>query len=418
MQPPEIDELHSSGIGSALSVKCLTEHRNDGEAKTGLGRALATPGRFHIPSLDGLRAISFLMVFLAHAGLDRIVPGGFGVTVFFFLSGYLITTLMRMEVSGTGHLNIKHFYLRRALRIFPPFYIVLTLGTLLGKIGLLRSEPAPQWMPVTAQALHISNYWIAEHGWKGIASGTGVYWSLAVEEHFYVVFPAVFLLVGRLHLSGRQKAMCLWAACALVLVWRCALVFAWSARVDRTYLCSDTRFDSILFGCALAVWNNPIMDFDRPTSNRAIYRYGLVAAGVCLLLVTFVVRSSVFRETLRYTLQGIALTPIFVAAIRWPRWFLFRPLNWAPTKFIGTLTYSLYLVHQAVLAMIEQHMRWGPAARALVALPLSVVLAWTIYWFVEKPCARVRRRLSTAEPRGRPLARPRRLWAETQGQAP
>src|SRR5277367_6687518 len=74
----------------------------------------------HIPSLDGLRAVSFFIVFLAHSRLEWIVPGGFGVTVFFFLSGYLITTLMRLEVERTRDVSLKHFYLRRALRILPP----------------------------------------------------------------------------------------------------------------------------------------------------------------------------------------------------------------------------------------------------------------------------------------------------------
>jgi peptidoglycan/LPS O-acetylase OafA/YrhL len=74
----------------------------------------------HIPSLDGLRALSFLIVFLAHSGVSG-VPGGFGVTVFFYLSGFLITTLMRVEQENTGRVNLRHFYLRRALRILPPF---------------------------------------------------------------------------------------------------------------------------------------------------------------------------------------------------------------------------------------------------------------------------------------------------------
>jgi len=80
----------------------------------------------HIPSLDGLRAVSFLLVFVGHAGLDRFVPGGLGVTIFFFLSGFLITTLMRNEYERTGGVNLRHFWLRRALRILPPFYLVLT----------------------------------------------------------------------------------------------------------------------------------------------------------------------------------------------------------------------------------------------------------------------------------------------------
>src|SRR5271163_2884515 len=92
---------------------------------------------FHIPSLDGLRAVSFLIVFLAHAGVEGF-PGGFGVTVFFFLSGYLITTLMRMEADASGKVSLKHFYLRRALRILPPFYVVLVAATLLAAAGVTR----------------------------------------------------------------------------------------------------------------------------------------------------------------------------------------------------------------------------------------------------------------------------------------
>ena len=77
----------------------------------------------YIPSLDGIRAIAFLFVFIAHAGLDKIVPGGFGVTIFFFLSGYLITSILRLEASRTHKISLRKFYLRRAFRILPPMYI-------------------------------------------------------------------------------------------------------------------------------------------------------------------------------------------------------------------------------------------------------------------------------------------------------
>jgi len=366
-------------------------------AEPNVSPGLAPHAHYYIPSLDGLRAVSFFIVFLAHAGLDRVVPGGFGVTVFFFLSGYLITTLMRIEAERSGHVNLKNFYLRRALRILPPFYIVLVAATLLGILGFLRGDPPPRMLPVASQALHVSNYWIAARGWGGIATGTGVYWSLAVEEHFYLLFPAAFLLLSRLRLTGRQKAMCFWGVCAVVLAWRCLVVLGLRARLDRTYLCSDTRVDSILFGCALAVWHNPVLDADHGwwyTSTR--WRYGLLVSAIGLLLVTFVVRSSVFRETLRYTLQGVALTPVFVAAVRWPHWPIFRLLNWRPVRFIGTLSYSLYLVHHVALAVVEQHVPLGRAARAPLALLISFAIAWTVYRLVELPCARVRKRLSAA----------------------
>jgi peptidoglycan/LPS O-acetylase OafA/YrhL len=352
----------------------------------------------HIPSLDGLRAISFLIVFVAHAGLGRVVPGGFGVTVFFFLSGYLITTLMRLEIQRTGRVSLKHFYLRRALRILPPFYVLLSLVTVLGVVGFLGGESRPQLAPVAAQALHVSNYWIARHGWDGIGPGTGVYWSLAVEEHFYLVFPALFLILHRLRLTGPQKALCLWSLCILVLAWRCVLVLAFHTPADRTYLCSDTRVDSILFGCALAVWNNPVVETDGPLSTAsAFWSSCLLAAGICLLLVTFVLKSPGFRETLRYTLQGVALTPVFIVALRWPNWPVLRLLNWGPAQFLGTLSYSLYLVHQAVLSAVERHLPIRGVGAGVVAFALSLGLAGTMYHFVEKPCARMRRRLSAVE---------------------
>jgi peptidoglycan/LPS O-acetylase OafA/YrhL len=350
----------------------------------------------NIPSLDGLRAVSFLIVFVAHAGLKSVVPGGFGVTVFFFLSGYLITTLTRIEAQDTGRVSQRNFYVRRALRIFPPFYIVLAGATLLVFLGVLDSQSPLRLMPVLSQYLHFSNFWIASHGMDGMPSGTNVYWSLAVEEHFYLLFPIAFVALARLGLTGRTKATLLWGLCAAVLVWRCVLVLVLHAAPDRTYLCSDTRVDSIAFGCALALWRNPVLDAEGDAAQSAFWRRVLFPAGMALLLVTFLVRGPVFRETLRYTLQGIALTPVFVAAVRWPRLLLFRPLNWRPVRFIGTLSYSLYLVHFVTLSVIEQHSRLGPVQRGILALLVSVGVSWAIYRVVERPCARLRKHFSAS----------------------
>src|SRR5580704_12041910 len=92
---------------------------------------------FNIPSLDGIRALAILIVFLSHAGFSDWVPGILGVTIFFFLSGYLITTLLRLEMDRHGHISFKQFYLRRTLRIFPPLYAYLLLLLLLAWIGLI-----------------------------------------------------------------------------------------------------------------------------------------------------------------------------------------------------------------------------------------------------------------------------------------
>src|SRR5213075_526599 len=99
-----------------------------------------------------------------------------------------------------------------------------------------------------------------------------------------------------------------------ILAWRLFLVYATHSPENRTYMASDTRFDSILFGCALALGMNPVLD-RMPFTDRT-WRRVLLPLGVTLLLVTFVVRDFGFRETVRYTLQGIALVPVFVVAIR------------------------------------------------------------------------------------------------------
>lgn len=347
---------------------------------------------FHIPSLDGLRAFSFGLVFLAHAGLGQIIPGGFGVTVFFFLSGFLITTLMRLEVEKTGTVSLSKFYIRRVLRILPPFYLVLIAATALTALGVLRWQLEPR--AVAAQFLHYANYWIISHGDGGFARGTGVYWSLAVEEHFYLLFPLIYLLLRALGTTRFQQAAVLLSLCACALLWRCVLVFVFRSATDRTYVASDARFDSILFGCALAVYGNPVLD--APPKHAALWKYLWLPLGAATLLLTFVLRGSHFRETLRYSLQGIALVPVFVCAVRYPDWGLMRLLNYRPIAYFGVLSYSLYLIHQIVfLAFVDRlGAVWGPAPCAIATLAVSVALALLLQQLIEKPCARLRKRFS------------------------
>ncbi len=347
---------------------------------------------FTIPSLDGLRAASFLIVFLSHALTQKWVPGYFGLSVFFFLSGYLITTLLRMEFDQTGGLNFRDFYLRRALRIFPPFYLILGLAYALTWTGVLQNPPTPGAM--AAQMLHMTNYYIVRHGWwTGIAPGTWIYWSLAVEEHFYLLFPLLYLAMRRRGLSPRGQAALLLGLCAAVLLWRCLLVFGLHASKDRLYVATDTRVDSILFGCVLAVWGNPALDA-APASSEHRLKYLWLPLAVAALLVSFVVRHFWFDQTLRYTIQGLALFPIFMAAVRLPSWGVFRLLNLRPVQYVGLLSYSLYLLHTMILAGLDERTHWPHLVQGVIGFAASLSLAALIYRFVERPCARLRKRLS------------------------
>jgi len=351
----------------------------------------------HIPSLDGLRAISFLLVFVAHAGLDDIVPGGLGVTIFFFLSGFLIATLMRNEYELSGRVNFQHFWLRRALRILPPFYLVLIGATLAAP--LIEPSTPVRSAAFAARALHFTNYWLINRGNYGEPPGTGVYWSLAVEEHFYVVFPWIFVGLQRLRLSQRSQAMTLWCICIAVLLWRVILVSVFHVSTDRTYMGSDTRLDSIMFGCAIAVWLNPVID--HPRLNEGAWKRIYFPGALIVLLACLLIRGNAFafRETLRYSLQGAALTVLFIAAIRYHNWWPFRWLNWRPVAFLGVLSYSLYLLHFTVIIGVQGMLHAAPRfVQGLVVFAISTALAWLMYITVERPCARLRKRLHRESP--------------------
>jgi peptidoglycan/LPS O-acetylase OafA/YrhL len=353
---------------------------------------IAPPHSLYIPSLDGIRAVSFFLVFFAHAGLgEKIIPGGFGVTIFFLLSGFLITTLLRLEFVRYQRISLNGFYLRRVLRILPPLYATMLLAVAL-HIALGRSS-----IPLAgtlSQVLQVSNYYLiySDHGI--IMAGTGVFWSLAVEEHFYLLFPLLYAWMSP-RFSARRQAGILLILCAAVLVWRCALHYYFHADFGRTFFATDTRFDSILLGCVFAIIANPLV-------NDPLYGWFLrhmkwiLPLSVGVLLGTFLVRDAGFRETLRYTLQGLALIPLFIAAIHYQKSWPVLLLNLPAVRFLGVLSYTLYLSHFIFMENIDSVWTANPVLAHAVALACTLCFATLIHYWIERPCARIRKRLSRA----------------------
>jgi peptidoglycan/LPS O-acetylase OafA/YrhL len=348
--------------------------------------------KFYIPSLDGIRTVAFVVVFLSHTGLGKVFPGSFGVTIFFFLSGYLITTLLRQEYDRYGTINFKLFYLRRILRIWPPFYLVLGLGSGLTVLNLLDGKILlPGFL---SQFLHYANYYQIFVG-GGVTLGSAVYWSLAVEEHFYLLFPLFYLALRKLRVSSRRQMLIFWGLCLVVLLWRCVLVYGFHVPELRVFCGTDTRVDSILFGCALAVSGNPILD-TQDYSNK-LWKYFLLPVGIIVILFTCISRSPEFRATIRYTIQGFALYPVFITAICFPNWGLFAALNLKWMRFLGILSYSLYLVHYTVICAVWKYLpNLHKVLQAGIALLISLGLAYLIYKFIEFPLGQLRKKFSRA----------------------
>jgi len=347
--------------------------------------------RFYIPSLDGIRAVSIAIVFLSHAGYT-FIPGGFGVTVFFFLSGYLITTLLVKEFEANGTISLSKFYWRRVWRIFPPMYAALAFALVVSLVGL--NEGTPTVTTVSLQALHLSNYVNISPELKlGMPLGSRVYWSLAVEEHFYLVFPILALFMLRRY-TKKTQGIVIMILCAAVLAWRLILAWFFDASYDRLFFATDTRLDAILFGCAMGLYRNP-MDQSSPqwSPRKAILWTG---AAIIFILGTVLIRNELYRNTLRYTLQSAALLPIFYAAIQHPSVGPFRLLNLSWVRFIGLLSYSLYLVHQViVLALRNMQPEISTPAVIVIAGTLSLALAYLFHILLELPAARMRKRYAS-----------------------
>jgi peptidoglycan/LPS O-acetylase OafA/YrhL len=314
-----------------------------------------------IPSLDGIRAISVLIVVLGHSGLQALVPGGLGVTIFFFLSGYLISTLMLTEHESTGGINIPNFYARRVFRLMPPLVVTLAIAYALTYSGLLAGGITGKGL--AAQLLYFANYYglFFDPG-NTVPDGTGILWSLAVEEHFYIFYPMIMTLLLGSALRPRAIGALLGIVCLLVLTWRFHLVSSPGFMPDRTYYGSDTRIDSIAYGCILALVFNPVRQLPR-SQAMSLAQWMVFGVAMGALILTLLYRDPTFRETTRYSIQGIALMPIFYFAVRFSDNRIFRHLNsrWAIT--LGIYSYTIYLIHYVIIRLIQTN------AAAIIAKP-------------------------------------------------
>lgn len=344
-----------------------------------------------IPSLDGIRAIAVTMVLLAHVGLGDVIPGGLGVTIFFFLSGFLITTLLCREYETKSSINVKAFYFRRFLRLFPPLAICLFIAYSLVFANLLGGEASFEGF--FAQILYFANYHLIFFE-SHIPNGTGILWSLAVEEHYYIVFPLIISPLFQ-KLQHRQIAVLLLVLCGVALFWRIYLASQLDFQPDRTYLASDTRFDSILFGSVLALMKNPTMHISGEKQKMELSHYGCLLIGLGGVLTSLVLRDQFFRETFRYTIQGICLMPLFYCAVRFSNSKLFKFLN---SKFfvrVGVLSYSIYLIHLILVHVIQKNFdtALSPVNLFLVVFGISVVYATILEKYIDIPLSVIRSKI-------------------------
>lgn len=326
---------------------------------------------------------------MSHVGFGHIIPGGFGVTVFFFLSGYLITTLLTREWDRYGSIAQPAFYLRRIVRLAPPILATLCVSFLLVMLGW--AEGGFDLMTIVSQALFFYNYFSLYASDPITVDGLGILWSLAVEEHFYLIWPTLFILLTRSTFELRYLLGLLLA----VLVWRTIRYYWFGSSEWSIYISTDTRLDSLLYGCFLAMlaWRGHA---DRLFAPALVLRIIWLSFAIGILLISFLIRDDAFSSVPRYTLQGLALMPIFHYAVTRPSDIWFKPLNLVAVRRIGQWSFTIYLIHFVIIEalLFTQVSELGDPLLVVVSAVLSVAFAAATYRWIEKPLHSLRRRLT------------------------
>lgn len=329
-----------------------------------------------IPSLDGLRAVSIIAVTMAHWLPEIGSPlsewwnwvkllGAPGVNIFFVISGFLITNLLLKELEKTGRISLSGFYIRRTLRIIPAYLVMLAV---IAGLTLLAGHQlvAREWIPALTYTSNLVP-------WPGV-TGLGHIWSLCVEEHFYLAWPFMLVVVGC------RRAP--WAL-AVVLLVSPALRFMLSNRPgwpDIDYF-TPTRLDTIVVGCLLAYYARSSW------GKRAecwVQRHGdlLIIIGVALLVISVAILSRSGKYVLgpKALVEAVAVAAVIFGAVKAPHCVIGRLLNQRPFIVIGILSYSLYLAQPftGVTSWSGYPLSWW------WGLPLTFGYALFSYFVVER----------------------------------
>lgn len=339
------------------------------------------------PHLDGLRGISILLVAISHAGMGKLVPGGLGVTVFFFISGYLITSLLLSEREHTGRIDLPSFYLRRFWRLTPPVVVHVTLALVL----IFLVNGAVRWAEPASILLYFSNYYkLFPHYTmvNGEYSPFDIYWSLAVEEHFYLVFTPLLMV-----LRSKRSLLVLVAVLLLVPVGIRMWVTANYGEIfssEYTYRATDARMDSIAYGCLLALLGGAAFN-----GRRGVVLFCL---GVLAMLASLLVRDEYFRQVFRYSLQGVGIYLICGGVIFSEQLGAVRKLlSNAVLVYVGKLSYSMYLYHWFALVIVYLAVGHSYFTLEWQGLYWVLTLGASVasYHGVEKPSVKLRRRFGS-----------------------
>ena len=349
--------------------------------------------RRYITGLDGIRAIAVIMVLAYHLKLALFKSGFLGVTVFFVLSGYLITGILISEVEEEGTIDLKNFWLRRIRRLVPAVMsmavVIIFVSAVVNRVIFTKG-----CKDFLASVLGFNNWWqifnkVSYFEAAGVPSPFTHCWSLAIETQFYLIYPLILLGIYKLVKSrgeGRAKRGLLFAGVTLLLalisVILMIVLFDPQQDASRVYYGTDTRAFSLLFGALLAIlWEYRMVP--RRLSASVNMVLGSVSFAVLLVMTIAINGSSNFWYR-GGQFVGTILTVLVIYTVSGRKTWLSRFLSNPVLKWIGDRSYSIYLWHYPIILLISKGIKasWWIT---LIEIVLSVVLAELSYRFIETP---------------------------------
>lgn len=346
----------------------------------------------YLASLDGWRAIAIIGVIVYHGFTTVFYPNGFipsyralkliqlghhGVDLFFGLSGFLITTKLVNEYKRNNWISLKRFYIRRAFRILPAFWFYIFVATLLSIIGLIKVDT----QEILASLFFIRNYVGAEsgHSWY-----TGHIWTLSIEEHFYTAWPLLFLSIGIKRLPTFTFLLAIFVPARSIATHYIDIQLI--GRGNST----DARIDGLLWGC----WAALIF-----TNSRLPMLKQYLTHWLWIFILAVSIGSMAYEYPWHSNVLAFLLPWLIVMTVMNPDWRISRLLETRPLRYIGRLSYSLYLWQQ--LWMFGRFSEARPFELGLLQeLPLNVILTFTCanisHYLIERPLIAIGHKLTSA----------------------
>lgn len=345
----------------------------------------------YMVGLDSLRGLAILGVILYHINFNW-MPGGFlGVTVFFVLSGYLITDILAMEWKRNKRIDLKKFWLSRARRLLPGMLVMLVIT--LAWITIFHSSLLEKMRGDSLAALfYVSNWWYIYHKLSYFDNFNQIYplnhfWSLAVEEQFYVVWPFIISL-GLYYIKKQSRMILLICLGAFASALAMAILYEPGVDPSRIYYGTDTRAFSLLIGAVLAlVWpSNRLANKIIPKARFILDVVGGIALIIILVMFWKTNQYDPFLYKGGMVLLSIA-TALLVANLAHPASRIAQFLRFRPLRWVGVRSYGIYLWHYPILTLTTPKVNAGDFSiiRAILQFLLIILIAQISWKFIEKP---------------------------------